>query len=53
MTLEPAAVVQRQLDAYNAKDIDALMQTYAADAQQFEFPTSCSRAARLRFANVF
>lgn len=31
----PAAVVQAQLDAYNAKDIDALMATYAVDAQQF------------------
>ena len=33
--LAPAAVVQAQLDAYNAKDIDALMATYAPDAQQF------------------
>ncbi len=31
----PLAVVQAQLDAYNAKDIDALLQTYAADAEQF------------------
>ena len=31
----PLAVVQAQLDAYNAKDLDALMRTYAADAQQF------------------
>jgi putative hydrolase of HD superfamily len=32
---DPAAVVQAQLDAYNAKDIDALMRAYAPDAQQF------------------
>ena len=31
----PASVVQAQLDAYNDKDIDALMRTYAPDAQQF------------------
>ena len=31
----PLAAVQAQLDAYNAKDIDAFLQTYAADAQQF------------------
>lgn len=31
----PLAVVQAQLDAYNAKDIDALMGTYAPDAEQF------------------
>jgi putative hydrolase of HD superfamily len=31
----PLTVVQSQLDAYNAKDIDALMSTYAPDAEQF------------------
>jgi len=34
-TTSPLAVVQAQLDAYNAKDLDALMATYAPDAQQF------------------
>jgi hypothetical protein len=34
----PAAVVQRQLDAYNARDIDALLATYAPDARQYEHP---------------
>ena len=34
----PEGVVQRQLDAYNARDIDAWLQTYAEDAKQFEFP---------------
>lgn len=33
--MHPASVVQAQLDAYNAKDLDALMRTYALDAQQF------------------
>ena len=36
--LDPAAVVQRQLDAYNARDIDALIATYADDAELFEHP---------------
>lgn len=31
----PQSVVQAQLDAYNAKDIDRLLQTYAPDAEQF------------------
>lgn len=31
----PIAVVQAQLDAYNAKDIDALLATYSPDAEQF------------------
>ena len=30
--------MQRQLDAYNAKDIDAWLATYAPDARQFEHP---------------
>ncbi len=28
-------LIQRQLDAYNAKNIDALLATYATDAEQF------------------
>jgi hypothetical protein len=35
MTSSPVLVVQTQLDAYNRKDIDALMLTYAPDAEQF------------------
>lgn len=31
-------MIQRQLDAYNARDIDAFMQTYADDAEIFEHP---------------
>ena len=37
---EAEAVVQRQLDAYNARDIDALMATYADEAEQFEHPAT-------------
>jgi len=35
---DPASIVQRQLDAYNARDIDALMATYSADVEHYEFP---------------
>ena len=31
-------IVQRQLDACRAKDVDALLATYAHDAHEFEFP---------------
>ena len=34
----PEAVVQRQLDAYNAHDLGGWLATYAPDAQQFELP---------------
>lgn len=32
---DPSAVVQHQLDAYNAKDVDGWLSTYAPDAEQF------------------
>ena len=36
MTRTPSEqVVQAQLDAYNARDLDALLATYAPDAEQF------------------
>jgi len=31
--------VQRQLDAFNARDIDALLAVYAEDARMFEHPS--------------
>lgn len=34
----PETVVQRQLDAYNAKDVDALLAIYADDVELFEHP---------------
>lgn len=34
----PEAVVQRQLDAYNTRDLDALLATYAPDARQYVYP---------------
>jgi len=34
--ISPQAIVQAQLDAYNAKDIDALLATYAPDAEQYQ-----------------
>ena len=37
---EAEKVVQRQLEAYNARDIEGIMSTYAPDAQQFEFPST-------------
>ncbi len=49
-TLHPAAVIQRQLDAYNARDIDAIMATYADDARQYEHPATllATGAAQIR-----
>ena len=39
MSASPAeVVVQRQLDAYNRRDLEAVLSTYADDAQQLEHP---------------
>ncbi len=35
-------VVQKQLDAYNARDIDAFLSTYADEAELFGFPNTPS-----------
>ena len=34
--MSPEDVVQRQLEAYNARDVEALLATYAPDAEQYE-----------------
>ena len=34
----PEAVVQRQLDAYNARDTEAWLATYAEEGRQYEHP---------------
>jgi GNAT superfamily N-acetyltransferase len=38
--ISPVAVVQAQLDAYNAHDVAALLAIYADDAQQFQHPAT-------------
>ncbi|HEX8954943.1 MAG TPA: nuclear transport factor 2 family protein [Burkholderiaceae bacterium] len=38
--ITPEGLVQRQLDAYNAKDLEAWLATYAPDARQYEFPAT-------------
>lgn len=54
---DPAALVQAQLDAYNAHDVEALVAIYAADAQLFQHPdtllASGAEAIRARFGARF
>jgi hypothetical protein len=47
---DPETAVQKQLDAYNARDIDALMATYTNDIELFEHPSKllASGAAQVR-----
>jgi hypothetical protein len=52
-----AEVVQAQLDAYNAKDLHRLLETYAPDAGQYTLQGEClalgSAALKERFASRF
>jgi putative hydrolases of HD superfamily len=52
-----ARVVQAQVDAFNRRDVDAFMATYAADAIHWEYPadTVWNGAARIRahYAELF
>ena len=54
---DPETVVQAQLDAYNAHDVEALVAIYADDVQQFEHPStllaSGSTQIRARFTARF
>jgi hypothetical protein len=47
------AVVQRQLDAYNARDVDAIVATYADDAEQFEHPATLIAKGRAQLRERF
>ena len=49
-TTGPEAIVQAQLEAYNARDLNAFLATYAEDAQLFEHPSKllASGVAQLR-----
>lgn len=38
MSMKPQCVVQRQLDAYNAKDLDAFLACYADDIRLYRPP---------------
>ena len=55
--MNSADVVQRQLDAYNARDVAALVALYADDAELYEHPTTLlargTAALRERFAVRF
>ncbi len=56
-TLTPAQLIQRQLDAYNAKDIDGWLDCYASDAEQWalhgEMLAKGHDAMRARIAGRF
>jgi hypothetical protein len=42
----PAAIVQRQLDAYNARNIDAFAELFSEDVEVYDFPNKLSLKGR-------
>jgi hypothetical protein len=52
--IDAEGIVQRQLDAYNARDIDGFMAVWASDAQYFEHPAKllASGAAEIRARHI-
>ncbi|WP_443750604.1 nuclear transport factor 2 family protein [Asticcacaulis solisilvae] len=52
--MTPAGVVEAQLNAYNAKDIDAFMQCWADDARFYAHPDTllCEGHAAIRARHV-
>lgn len=49
----PEAVVQQQLDAYNAHDLDGLMTAYADDARLFEHPATLLASGSAQLSERF
>lgn len=53
----PAAVVQRQLNAYNARHIDAFLDTYSDDIEIYNFPSELlmkgKEQMRERYSTIF
>ena len=52
--MSPEDVVKKQLDAYNAKDLEAFMSVWAEDAQYFAHPSTllANGAAAIRERHV-
>lgn len=55
--LTPEQVVQKQLDIYNARDLEGLLAIYSSTAQLFEHPATLvcegAEALRARYATRF
>lgn len=51
--MTPEIVVQKQLDAYNARDLEGLLSIYAADAELFEHPATLLARGRHELGKRF
>ncbi len=49
----PVAIVQQQLEAYNARNIDAFMATYSDDVRLFNYPNSLTSMGQEKMRNRY
>ncbi|MDO1501020.1 nuclear transport factor 2 family protein [Winogradskyella maritima] len=49
----PETIVQKQLDAYNARDIDAFMATYTEDIKLYNFPNELRSEGQVPMRNRY
>ncbi|MCL6265531.1 nuclear transport factor 2 family protein [Flagellimonas myxillae] len=52
-TVDSESIVQTQLDAYNARNIDAFMATYSDDVQLYNFPNKLSQGNRSKMKEAY
>ncbi|GGG10908.1 hypothetical protein GCM10011344_09490 [Dokdonia pacifica] len=51
--ISPEVIVQKQLDAYNARDIDAFLATYTNNIQLFDFPDKKTNEGKEELRKIF
>lgn len=49
----PAEVVQEQVDAYNARDIEAFLATYAEDIEVFDHPDTLTMSGHVQMREIY
>lgn len=50
---EAEALVQRQVDAYNKRDLEAFLDSYADDAEAFNFPARLMGSGKKVFRDIY
>lgn len=48
-----SAIVQQQIDAYNARDIDAFMATYAANIKLYDYPNTLRTDGQIKMRDTY
>ncbi|WP_299682573.1 nuclear transport factor 2 family protein [uncultured Dokdonia sp.] len=51
--ISPEVIIKKQLDAYNARDIEAFLATYSNNAQLFDFPDKKTNEGKQELRTIF